>query len=119
MPEMAHDWLNKSILFYSEPKKNVKTANNDSSKKNVKTAKTDSFNIFHEIFPHFSFFTFFAFFNISYHRLAFDNFRRSSAEPLRKNVKTVNVFRHQYQREMIKLRKMLFNNFREIFRILA
>ena len=27
---MAHDGLNKSILFYSEPKTNVKTAKNDS-----------------------------------------------------------------------------------------
>ena len=42
MPKMAHDMLNKSILFYSEPKKNVKTA------------KNDSFSIFREFF--FAFF---------------------------------------------------------------
>ena len=27
--KMAHDVLNKRILFFSEPKKNVKTAKND------------------------------------------------------------------------------------------
>ena len=71
-----------------------------------KPVKTDSFNIFREMF-HILVLTFFAFFkHFSYHRAAFDHLRRSSAEPLRNNVKTVNVFRHQYQRKQLKMRKM-------------
>ena len=39
--KMAHDGLNKRILFYSKPKKNVKTA------------KNDSFSIFRDFFSAF------------------------------------------------------------------
>ena len=44
---MAHDGLNKRILFFSEPKKNVETA------------KNDSFSIFRDFFFFFFFFSHF------------------------------------------------------------
>ena len=65
--KMAQDGLNKRILFYSEPKKNVKTA------------KNDIFSSFREFF---FFFAFLKFFLITGHH--FTSFLEASRKPYEK-----------------------------------
>ena len=72
--KMAHDGLNKRILFYSEPKKNVKTA------------KNDSFSIF---FANFFFLAFLNIFRITGHH--FTSFLKLRGN-ITRNVKLLTFF---------------------------